>query len=189
MYIELLTNPTVIGVIIGAIVGAIASAIFALVTSWYKFNKRKKGAKALIKSELNYIINSLEEFRDKHLKDEIIIDDDKQMNHEVFNFYNMMPNFPIWNNKNWINLITFIPSIFDEVEINKINQFYAKCEELTDNANALSEKEPFNELCIEGQPPLKIPMPLNDINSYRNMFRNDLNELIEIGKEARKIFE
>ena len=49
MYIELLTNPTVIGAIIGAIVGAIASAIFALVTSWYKFNKRKKGAKALIK--------------------------------------------------------------------------------------------------------------------------------------------
>ena len=34
MYIELLTNPTVIGAIIGAIVGAIASAIFALVTLW-----------------------------------------------------------------------------------------------------------------------------------------------------------
>ena len=59
MCIELLTNPTVIGAIIGAIVGAIASATFALVTSQYKFNKRKKGAKALIKSELDYIINSL----------------------------------------------------------------------------------------------------------------------------------
>ena len=189
MYIDLFTNPTVIGAVLGAIVGAIASATFALVTSEYKFNKRKKGAKALIKSELNYIINSLEEFRDKYLKDEIIIEDDKQMNHEVFNFYNMMPNFPIWNNKNWINLITFIPSIFDEDEINKINKFYAKCEEVTDNAKALSDKEPFNELCIEGQLPRKIPMPLNDINSHRNMFRKDLNELIEIGEEARKIFE
>lgn len=138
MCIEIFNNPAVIGAIIGAIVGAIASAAFAIVTSWYKFNKRKKGAKALIKSELDFIINVLKEFRDKYLKEEIIMGDDKKMNHEVFNFYNMMPNFPIWSNKNWINLITFIPSIFDEKEINKINQFYAKCEELTDNANALS---------------------------------------------------
>ena len=40
MCIDLLTNPAVIG----GLVGAIASAVFALVTSWYKFNKRKKGA-------------------------------------------------------------------------------------------------------------------------------------------------
>jgi len=38
MCIDLLTNPAVIG----GLVGAIASAVFALVTSWYKFNKRKK---------------------------------------------------------------------------------------------------------------------------------------------------
>ena len=77
MCIELLSNPTVIGAIIGAIVGAIASATFAIVTSWYKFNKRKKGAKALIKSELNYIIDSLEEFREKYVKEEIIIGNNK----------------------------------------------------------------------------------------------------------------
>ncbi|MBP3792150.1 MAG: hypothetical protein ILA26_08985 [Methanobrevibacter sp.] len=189
MCIELLTNPTVIGAIIGAIVGAIASATFALVTSQYKFNKRKKGAKALIKSELDYIINSLEEFRDNYIKEEIIIGEDKKMNHEVFNFYNRMINFPIWNNKNWINLITFIPSILNEKEINRINQFYAKCEEVTDNAKALSDQEPYNELHIEGQPTKKLPMSLNSINNHRNMFRKDLNELIKMGKEARKIFE
>ena len=44
MCIDLLTNPAVIG----GLVGAIASAVFALVTSWYKFNKRKKGALSLI---------------------------------------------------------------------------------------------------------------------------------------------
>ena len=111
------------------------------------------------------------------------------MDHDLFNFYNMMPNFPIWTNRNWINLITFIPSIFDEDEIDKINQFYAKCEEVTDNANALSDKEPFNELCIEGQPTRKLPMSLKVINSHRNMFRKDLNELIELGEEAKQIFE
>lgn len=126
MCIDLLTNPTVIGDIIGALLGAIASAAFAIVTSWYKFRKRKKGAKALIHSEINYIVNALEEFYDKYLKDEIILDDENKMNQELFNFYNMMPNFPIWTDRNWINLITFIPSIFKPDEIDKINNFYAK---------------------------------------------------------------
>ena len=54
MFTEILTNPTIIGSIIGAIVGAIASATFALIISWYKFNKRKNGANALIKSEINH---------------------------------------------------------------------------------------------------------------------------------------
>ena len=45
MCIDLLTNPTVIGAIIGAILGAVASATFAIITSWYKFRKRKKRSK------------------------------------------------------------------------------------------------------------------------------------------------
>ncbi|SDA57006.1 hypothetical protein [Methanobrevibacter millerae] len=189
MCIDLLNNPTVIGAIIGAIVGAIASAAFAIATSLYKFNKRKKGAKSLIKSETNHIIDALEKFKDKYLKNEIKLDDvDKSIN-ELFNFYNMMHNFPIWTDRNWINLINFIPSIFNEEEINKINQFYAKCEEMSDAANALADKEPFNELSIEGQPTRKIPMPLKDINSHRNMFRKDLNELIKMGNEVKLIFD
>ena len=188
MCIEILYNPTVIGAIMGAIVGAIASAVFAIVTSWYKFNKRKKGAKALIKSEINYTLDAFEKFKDKYLKDEIKIEKNKQYP-DLFNFYGMVANFPIWNNQNWISLINFIPSILKEGEINKINNFYSKCDEVTDAANALADKEPFNELCIEGQPTRKIPMPLNDINSHRNMFRKDLKELIEMGKEVKEIFE
>lgn len=188
MFTEILTNPTIIGSIIGAIVGAIASATFALIISWYKFNKRKNGANALIKSEINHILNSLEEFRDKYLKEEIKIEKNKRYP-EVFNFYNMMPNFPIWTNQNWINLINFIPSIFKEEEINKINNFYAKCDEVSDAAKTLADKEPSNKLIIEGQPTRKIPMPLNDINNHRNMFRKDLNELIEMGNEVKEIFE
>lgn len=188
MCIEILYNPTVIGAIMGAIVGAIASAVFAIVTSWYKFNKRKKGAKALIKSEINYTLDAFEKFKDKYLKDEIKIEKNKQYP-DLFNFYGMVAIFPIWNNQNWISLINFIPSILKEGEINKINNFYFKCDEVTDAANALADKEPFNELCIEGQPTRKIPMPLNDINSHRNMFRKDLNELIEMGKEVKEIFE
>ena len=98
MCIDLLTNPTVIGAIIGAILGAVASATFAIITSWYKFRKRKKGAKTLIQSEINYIVNALEKFHDKYLKDEIIPDDDI-MNQELFNFYNIMSNFPIWTDR------------------------------------------------------------------------------------------
>ncbi len=69
MCIEILYNPTVIGAIMGAIVGAIASAVFAIVTSWYKFNKRKKGAKALIKSEINYTLDAFEKFNGGYFSD------------------------------------------------------------------------------------------------------------------------
>lgn len=188
MSIEILYNPAVIGAIIGAIVGAVASASFAIITSQYKFNKRKKGALALIKSETTYIVDALEEFRNKFLNEEIKIKEN-EMDWEVFNFYNKMANYPIWSNINWINLISFIPSIFNEEEINKINYFYLKCEEVTDNAKALADKEPYDEYCIEGEQPKKIPRDLNVINSHRNMFRNDLNELIQLGIEVKRIFK
>ena len=188
MFTEILTNPTIIGSIIGAIVGAIASATFALIISRYKFNKRKNGANALIKSEINHILDVLEKFKEKYLKEEIKIEKNKRYP-EVFNFYNMMPNFPIWTNQNWINLINFIPSIFKEEEINKITNFYAKCEEITDAAKTLADKEPYNKISIGGQPTGKIPMPSKDINNDRNMFRKDLNELIEMGNEVKEIFE
>ncbi len=40
----------------------------------------------------------------------------------------MMSVFPIWTNRNWINLIEYILNIFNKNEINKINNFYVKCE-------------------------------------------------------------
>lgn len=183
MFIEILSNLTVVGAIIGAIVGAVASASFAIITSQYKFNKQKKGALSLIKSEAIYIVDALEEFRDKYLKEE------KNENQELNNFYNIMHNFPIWTNKNWINLISFIPSILKEEEINKINQFYLKCEKVTDNAKALASTEPFYEMYNGSKLEKIIPKDPDEINIHRNMFKKDLNELIELGNETKKIFK
>ena len=189
MCIDLLTNPTVVGAIIGAIVGAIASAIFGIVISRYKFDKRKKGAKALIKSEINYIIDALEEFKEKYLEEEIK-DLDNNMQ-DLINFYYIMSNFPILTNRNWINLISFIPSIFKEGEIDKINQFYVECEKLTDFAKSLEDEEPIDILTYfnnDEKSETKTLTPLKTINSHRNMFRNDINELIEFGGEIKQIF-
>ena len=52
-----------------------------------------------------------------------------------------MSNFPIWTNVNWISLITFIPSIFEEKEMNEINQYYARYKELSDVAKTLVNEE------------------------------------------------
>ena len=178
MYIfELLTNPNVIGTIMGAIIGAVTSTVFALVISQYKFNKRKKGAKALLKSELNYIIYSLEEFRDKHLKGDELIGYGGI--NKAYNFYDTMSYYPKLNNKNWINLITFIPSIFDEEKINIINQFYAKYEELSDTAKVFSDKlSHFNDTARKNLSHDKIIM-------QRNGFKNDLDELIILGNKIQ----
>ena len=187
MTIEILYNPAVIGAIIGAIVGAITSAILALIISQFKFNKRKNGAKALIKSEINYIVNDLDKFRGKYLKEEIK-DVDKNIS-LLFNFYNALSNFPIWTNRNWINLISFIPSIFKGAEIDKINQFYAKCDELTNVVNALADKEPPNlGAYMNGEIEAKELPSFKTINDDRTIFRNDLNELIKLGEEIKLIF-
>lgn len=185
MCIDLLTNPAVIG----GLVGAIASAVFALVTSWYKFNKRKKGSLSLIQSEIFYTIEVLKNFKDKYLKEEIILEDENKMNNELFNFYNKMANFPILTNRNWLNLISFIPDIFSEIEINKINKFYIKCDEVSDAADALSKTSNVTSWEVQGEEPTYVPVPQEDINSHRNMFRKDLNELIKLGEEVKEIFE
>lgn len=200
MSIEILYNPAVLGAIIGALVGALASAIYALIISEYKFNKQKKGVKALLKSEINNIITNLKEFDEKYLKAEI---NDIDVNRELLmDFYYMMSNFPIWNKTNWINLLDFIPSIFKEEEINKINQFYTNCEEVTDVANSLAKKEPYNKVVIKNyqawhnkesseryREEFEVPKDLEYINADRNIFKQKLSELIEIGKEIEKIFK
>lgn len=186
MCIDLLTNPTVIGAIIGAIVGATTSTIFAMTISRYKFNKRKNGAKALIKSEINYMINTFEKFKDENIRDKIILDNESERNNEVFYFYDTISDFPRWNNRNWINLFAYIPIIFSTEEINKINQFYAKCEEVTDNAKSLSKKNNFITWSSPGEEPNYAPLPQETINEDRNKFLDDLNQLIEFANEVKK---
>lgn len=188
MFIELLSEPTVIGAIIGAFVGAVASATFAIITEWWKFSKRKKGAYALIQSEIFYNITKLTDFRDNYVKEEFISGELDKHSGELSNFYNILGNFPLLTSENWINLINFIPSAFNKEEINKINYFYNKCYEISDIAKTLSETIPYTKLQVDGMRTTKIHWPLRTINDDRNMFRTDLNELITIGGDVKKIF-
>lgn len=65
--------------------------------------------------------------------------------------------------------------------------FYAKCEELSYVANELLDKEFNFEDYFKGKIDASELTPLETINVHRNMFRNDLNELIKLGEEIREI--
>ena len=188
---ELFSNPTVIGAIIGALVGAIASATFAIITDWKKFTKQKNGAKSLIQSEISYSVELLEQFRDEYLLDEIVIEDKKKKYKELHDFYDDMADFPILTNRNWLKLISFIPSIFNPEDITKINTYYANCDKIMNVANDLSKKSKYATWTFYGEEPKCVPKVLVNpkiINDDRNMFRNELNELIKNGEEVKQIF-
>ena len=184
---ELFSNPTIIGAIIGALVGAIASATFAIIYEHVRFNKKKKGAYALIQSEINYMNDSLKDFWNKYLKER---NNEGENTIQLIKFYSNLSNFPIWTNINWISQITFIPSIFEDEEINKINQFYTKYKELSNVAKSLVNEEPPN---MEGY--IKGEIETNELESsfrtakkHWNNFRKDSIELIHLGEDIKKIF-
>lgn len=182
MILEILNNP----VIIAGIIGAFASAIFGIITEGYKFRKQKRGAHALIKSEMFNSIKLLTDFKEKYLKDELIIDESEN-DFKITNFYNNMNNFPTLTNRNWVKLISFIPSMFKPDEINKINLFYTKCEGLSEDAIILSEK--FNTRTSNSKYcEIHIYPNLEIINAHRNMFRNELEEVIQLGDQVKQIF-
>lgn len=184
---ELFSNPTIIGAIIGALVGAIASATFAIIYEHVKFNKKKKGAYALIQSEINYMNDNLKDFWKNYLKEG---KDEKENTAQLIKFYNNMSDFPIWTNINWISLISFIPSIFEDEEINKINQFYTRYKELSSFAKSLANEEPPNmEGYIRGEIETnKLTSSFEKANKHRNKFRKDSIELIHIGEDIEKKF-
>ena len=192
MCVEIFNNPAVIGAIIGAIVGAIASAVFAIITEWKKFSKQKKGAEALIQSEISYSVELLEQFRNDYLMDEIVIEDKNIKYKELNDFYDVMGEFPLLTNRNWLNLISFIPSIFNQEDITKINTFYADCDKIMTVANDFSKKSKYATWEVYGEEPMRLPKVLvhpKIINDDRNMFRKELNVLIKKGKEIKQIFE
>lgn len=96
---------------------------------------------------------------------------------KVYNFYSIMSYYPKLNNTNWINLITFIPSIFDEEKINKINQFYIKYEELSDTAKVFHG----NLLIFDATHIANLPF--KNIEMHRKCFKNNLDELIILGNK------
>jgi len=83
--------------------------------------------------------------------------------------------------------VTASDSIHDK--FNKINKFYIKCDEVSDAADALSKTSNVTSWEVQGEEPTYVPVPQEDINSHRNMFRKDLNELIKLGEEVKEIFE
>lgn len=192
MFIELLSEPAVIGAIIGAFVGAVASAAFAIITEKRKFSKQKKGAYALIRSEISYSFELLEKFRDNYLNVEIVIDDKNKKYRELYDFYDVMNEFPILTNRNWLKLISFIPNIFSQEDITIINAFYANCDKIMNVANDFSKKTKYATWEVYGEEPMRIPKVLvqpKSINDDRNMFRKELNELIKHGENVKQIFE
>lgn len=184
MLLNILNNE----VIVGALIGSISSTIFGIVTERYKFNKQKNGALMLIKSELYENINSLNLFKEKNLKEEILIIDESTNNIEITNFYNKMINFPNLNNENWIKLISFIPNIFKPEDIEKINLFYRKCRELSENAKFLFEKSKPKSVTF-GDYEIPVNHNLEIINSHRNIFRNEVEEIILMGENIKEIFD
>lgn len=184
-------NSTIIGSIIGAIIGSLATWIFTYLTDYYNHNRKKEGAYAIILSEASYSVELLENFKNKHLKNEILIENEDEINQELYNFYEKMKDFPMLSNKNWIELISFIPDLFDKEEIDEINTFYRKCYELSDSANALSQKEPFDYSVEISNGNKKINScsftSPQIINKQRNNFRNDLDDLIKLGNNIKKL--
>ena len=192
MCIDLLTNPTVIGAIIGAIVGAIASATFAIISEKYKFNKQKNGVYALIQSEIDLITTSLYNYKENSLKDEIEFneeDKDEDIPHHLYDFYNDLENFPKIKEKNWINLISFIPNIFDKSEINSIVKFYTDYDVLLENAKLLSKKLTFYKVEFKGKPEFYMPEDAYTINNDRTIFRIQLNDVITEGNNILSKFK
>lgn len=183
MTIELLSNPTVIGAIIGAFVGAVASAVFAIITEWWKFSKRKKGAYALIISEIDLISTSLINYRENFLKNEIKLTEDENIINHLYDFYNDLENFPKIKEKNWTNLISFIPSIFNKSEIKHIVKFYTEYSVLLEDAKSLSKKLTVYEVKLDGKPDFYIAEDANTINDDRTTFRNQLNKTITDGND------
>ena len=59
MFIELLSEPAVIGAIIGAFVGAVASAAFAIITEKRKFSKQKRAHMHLYDLKFLILLNYL----------------------------------------------------------------------------------------------------------------------------------
>ena len=123
---------------------------------------------------------------------EIVIEDKKKNYKSLYDFYEVIGNFPILTNRNWLKLISFIPSIFNQSEITKINIFYAKCDKIMDIADDFSKKSNYATWEVYGEEPMTLPKVLIDpksINDDRNMFRKELIELIKNGEEVKQIFE
>lgn len=110
-------NPAIIPAIIGALIGSIAAWTLSYFTEEKKFNRKKKGAYALLKSEIEINVSNLNRYKKNYLmKNTKELYNNGNLN-DINEFYCYLSKFPVLNHNNWDNLINFIPYIFDEDQI------------------------------------------------------------------------
>lgn len=150
-------NPTISGAILAAIIGSFSAWLFTFFTEKNRTNKRKNGVHTLIKSEIEINLNNLKDFENEFLKVSL-----KEAYHtftleDINYFYKSLTNFPHLNHRNWDELISFIPDVFDEKIINEIIQFNIYLDNLNEQSKNSSKKE------IKGS---DLDMPISTVDGY-----------------------
>lgn len=102
-----LVNPGVISAIIGALIGSISAWTLSYFTEERKFNRKKKGAYALLKSEIEINVSNLKRYKKNYLiKNTKELYNNGNLN-DINEFYYYLSKFPVLNHNNWDNLINF----------------------------------------------------------------------------------
>lgn len=187
MVLEIFNNPMAFATIIAALLGAFLAWLLSFFTEHYRFYKKKKGAYALLKSEICLYVESLKDYEKYFLKNEINDTNDKKYHEELENFYINLKSFPKYDNKKWDQLTTFIPSIFNQPQIIQISKFYQKYDQINRTSISLSNKIAKPKIYVKYPYETKKFMGYekvnyNEINKERTYFKNELTQLIEDGE-------
>lgn len=194
MVLEILNNPMVFATIMAAFLGALIAWILAFVTEHYRFNKKKEGAYALLKSEIFLYVESLKDYEEYFLKNEINDANDKKYHDELENFYINLKSFPKYENKKWDQLTTFIPSIMNQPQIIQISKFYQKYDKINRTSISLSNKIAKPKIYAEIYDGSKRFMGYDKvnydvINNERTYFKKELIGLIKEGESILSILD
>lgn len=131
-------NPTIIAAIIGAVLGSVSTWFLTYFTEKRKFDKKKKGAKIILKTELKTNINNLKKYEKNYLnKTSQAMFDSGNLN-DIYTFYLSLDEFPVLSHSNWDTLIDLIPYIFEDKEISHMLEFNAKLDQLNNSSKILS---------------------------------------------------
>ena len=156
-------NPTIIGAIIAALIGSFSAWLFTYFTEKNRTDKRKKGVHTLIKSEIEINLNNLKEYENEFLELSLKEAAATFTLEDINHFYKTLTNFPYLNHRNWDELTSFIPDIFDETIIKEIIQFNVYLDKLNEQCKNSSTKE------LKGDN-LEIPISTFDGYIYSELF-------------------
>lgn len=156
-------NPTIIGAIIAALMGSFSAWLFTYFTEKNRTDKRKKGVHTLIKSEIEINLNNSKEYENEFLELSLKEAAATFTLEDINHFYKTLTNFPYLNHRNWDELTSFIPDIFDETIIKEIIQFNVYLDKLNEQCKNSSTKE------LKGDN-LEIPISTFDGYIYSELF-------------------